>query len=126
VELDQKDTEFTARESVCNRPSAQPEELGSVIEQPEGRSEDANLGMSSTELDHQDFVTETPAIVPPALQIWFADILEAVKAGNEQIQESNKALQSSVESKLSKLEESDVKMQKSIKADIKVENEKLI
>jgi hypothetical protein len=36
------------------------EELGSNIEQLEGRSEGSNLGMSSTEFDHQDFVTETP------------------------------------------------------------------
>jgi hypothetical protein len=62
--------------------------------------------MSITEVKQQDVVTENKGplvtqnliIVPPALQIWLADMLAAVKAENEK-------LQSSIEASIAKLQE---------------------
>jgi hypothetical protein len=54
---------------------------------------------------------ENSAVIPPALQTLFTDMLATVKSGNDQNKESNKALQSSVETKINQLLESNSKLQ---------------
>jgi hypothetical protein len=130
VEVSQEICEITAEESPSDWPSAQPEVLGSASEHIESQSDDRGLVTPDDTVEQREVMAEcrdeaskeTSATVPSNLQDLFNGMLAAFKES-----------QATVESKLNKLEESNTKLaesnarlENSLRADIRSENEKLI